>query len=166
MHPGHPPQPKEVTIRQRAQRTIALFEALKGVAALGASIGLLSLLHHDLRKMVVDLIGHFGLDPGGRYPRTLLHYADVLQDTSVRVLVSLAVAYVALRLVEAYGLWHDRIWGEWLGALSGAIYIPFEVRHLLHAPSAFAALVVAANALIVIFLAAQLWRRRAVPARV
>ncbi|OZI37017.1 hypothetical protein CAL29_00825 [Bordetella genomosp. 10] len=165
MHPGHPPQPKEVAIRRRAQRTIALFEALKGVGALAASIGLLSLLHHDLRKMVIDFIGHFGLDPGGRYPRTLLHYADVLQDTSVRLLVGLAAAYVVLRLIEAYGLWHDHVWGEWLGALSGAIYIPFEVRHLLHAPSAFAAAVVVANVLIVVFLGSQLWRRRAAPAR-
>ncbi len=166
MEAGDQPSPKEVTIRRRAQRTIALFEALKGVLALAASVGLLSLLHHDLEGMAFGLIGHFGLDPGGRYPQTLLHYADVLQDTSVRLLVSLAIAYVSVRLIEAYGLWHDRIWGEWLGALSGAIYIPFELRHLLHRPSAFSALVVVANVLIVVFLASQLWRRRAAMARV
>jgi uncharacterized membrane protein (DUF2068 family) len=160
MQAGDQPRSKAVALRQRAQRAIALFEAFKGCAALAASIGLLSLLHHDLRQLTVDLIGHFGLDPGARYPHTLLHYADVLQDTSVRLLVSLASAYVIVRLVEAYGLWHDRVWGEWLGALSGAIYIPFEVRHLLHRPSAFSALVVLANVLIVLFLATQLWRRR------
>ncbi|WP_233236248.1 DUF2127 domain-containing protein [Bordetella sp. LUAb4] len=160
MQSGHPISSRQVAIRQRAQRTIALFEAFKGLAALAASIGLLGLLHHDLRQIVIDLIGHFGLDPGGRYPHTLLHYADVLQDTSVRLLVSLAGAYVAVRLIEAYGLWHDRVWGEWLGALSGAIYIPFEVRHLVHSPSVFSALVVLANVLIVLFLASQLWRRR------
>jgi uncharacterized membrane protein (DUF2068 family) len=149
-----------VRVRRRAQRLIALFEALKGVGALAASIGLLSLLHHDLRHIAVAVIGHFGLDPGGHYPKELLHYAEILQDTNVRTLVLLAAGYVGVRLAEAYGLWHDHAWGEWLGALSGAIYIPFELRHLLHQPSAINLLVVLANAAIVAFLAHQLWRRR------
>jgi uncharacterized membrane protein (DUF2068 family) len=156
-----PVAPAEVATRRRAQRLIALFEALKGLGALAASIGLLSLLHHDLRHMVEVMIGHFGLDPGGHYPMALLHYATLLQDASVQSLVMLATAYVALRLTEAYGLWKDRAWGEWLGALSGAIYVPFEVRHLLHRPSALSAAVVLANVLIIAFLAWQLWRRRA-----
>jgi uncharacterized membrane protein (DUF2068 family) len=162
--PGTPPvPPSEVFTRRRAQRLIALFEAVKGLGALAASIGLLSLLHHDLRHMVEVLIGHFGLDPGDHYPMALLHYATLLQDTSVQSLVALAAAYVILRLTEAYGLWKDRAWGEWLGALSGAIYVPFEVRHLLHRPGVLSAVVVLANVLIVAFLAWQLWRRRAVP---
>jgi uncharacterized membrane protein (DUF2068 family) len=151
----------EVSTRQRAQRLIALFEALKGLGALAASIGLLSVLHHDLRHMVEVLIGHFGLNPGDHYPQALLQYASLLQDTSVRTLVALAAAYVILRLVEAYGLWKDLAWGEWLGALSGAIYVPFELRHMLHRPGVLSVVVVLANVLIVAFLAWQLWRRRA-----
>ncbi|ARP84959.1 DUF2127 domain-containing protein [Bordetella genomosp. 9] len=158
---ARPVSPREASARQRAQRVIALFEALKGLGALAASIGLLSLLHHDLRHIVFVIIGHFGLDPGGHYPEELLRLAALLQDTSVRTLVALAAAYVTLRLAEAYGLWRDRAWGEWLGALSGAIYVPFELRHLLHAPSALSAAVVLANVLIVAFLAWQLVRRRA-----
>ncbi|HTJ98482.1 MAG TPA: DUF2127 domain-containing protein [Bordetella sp.] len=152
-----------VSARQRAQRLIALVEAAKGLGALAASIGLLSLLHRDLRHVVSVLIGHFGLNPGDHYPEVLLQYATMVQDTSVRTLVALASAYVILRLAEAYGLWHDRSWGEWLGALSGAIYVPFEVRHLLHRPGALAAAVVLFNVAIVAFLAWQLWRRRRPP---
>lgn len=147
-------------MRRHAQRLIGLFEALKGLGALAASIGLLSLLHHDLRHMTEELIGHFGLDPGGHYPSALLHYAEILQDTNVRTLVMLAGGYVGMRLIEAYGLWRDRVWGAWLGALSGALYIPFELRHLVHKPTLFNVLVVVANILIVAFLAYQLWRRR------
>ncbi|OZI25899.1 hypothetical protein CAL26_00595 [Bordetella genomosp. 9] len=149
-----------VTARQRAQRAIAMVEAAKGVGALAASIGLLSLLHHDLRHIVIVLIGHFNLNPDARYPSELLHYASILQDTSLRTLVGLAGGYVTLRLIEAYGLWRDRAWGEWLGALSGAIYIPLEVRHLLHRPSVLAAGVLLFNIAIVAFLAWQLWHRR------
>ena len=83
--PGQPGHAAAVA-RRRAQRLIALFEASKGIVALAASIGLLSLLHHDLREMAETAIGRFGLDAGSHYPKALLHYAEVLQDTSVRTL--------------------------------------------------------------------------------
>jgi uncharacterized membrane protein (DUF2068 family) len=146
--------------RRRALRTIAVFEAVKGVAALAASLGFVGLLHHDLRRFVAELIGHFGLDPGGRYPALLLRYADTLADANLRWLLLLAAGYVVLRLAEAYGLWHQRSWGQWLGALSGGLYIPFEVRHQLYAPSLVGAVVLVGNLLVVAYLALLVWRER------
>ena len=43
----------------------------------------------------------------------------------------LGCAYIAVRWVEAWGLWHDKIWGEWFGALTSGIYIPLEIRHIM-----------------------------------
>jgi len=149
---------------RRALRTIAIFEAFKGAAALAASLGFFSLLHHDLHRLAVALIGHFGLDPGDHYPAIVLRYADALADANLRNLVLLATGYVALRFTEAYGLWRERRWGEWLGALSGALYVPFELRHLLHSPTWESALVLAGNLAIVAYLAWQL-RRGSVAAR-
>ena len=145
---------------RRALRTIALFEAAKGVAALAAIVGVLRLVHHDVRHLALELIGRFGLSPETRYPSILLHYADLLPGANVRALLYMASAYILLRMLEAYGLWNDRSWGEWLAALSGAIYIPFEVRHLLHRPSVIGALVLGANVAIVGFLVFRLWRRK------
>lgn len=153
---------KHLDLKRRALHVIAVFEAIKGIAALAATIGLLDLLHHDVRHLALELIGHFGLHPDARYPSILLHYADLIPGADVRSLVILAFGYILLRLAEAYGLWNDRSWGEWLGALSGGLYIPFEVRHLAHQPSAINAAVLAGNILVVAFLAHQLWRRRMV----
>lgn len=155
--PGHPDHP---VARRRTLRAIAIFEAFKGVGALAASIGLLSLLHHDLHHLVVELIGHFGLDPGGHYPSIVIHYADVVANTSLRSLLLLAVGYVTVRLAEAYGLWYERTWGEWLGALSGGLYVPFEFRHLQHHPNWTNAAVLGFNVLVVAYLGWQLWSRR------
>jgi uncharacterized membrane protein (DUF2068 family) len=146
--------------RSRALRTIAAFEALKGVTAAVASLGLLDLLHHDIRHIAVALIDRIGLDPGAHYPAELLHYVDVLKDANLRSLMLAASAYVLVRLCEAYGLWRQRVWGEWLGALSGALYVPFEVRHLLHRPTLTNSVVLAINLAVVAFLARQLWLRR------
>ena len=146
--------------QRRALRAIAVFEAIKGMAALAAIVGILDLMHHDVRHLAIALIGRFGLNPDARYPSILLHYADLLPGANVRLLLFLASGYILLRLLEAYGLWHDRAWGEWLGALSGGLYIPFEIRHLAHQLSAINALVLAGNAVTVGFLAFQLWSRR------
>ncbi len=146
--------------RRRALRTIAVFEAAKGGIALAASLGLLSLLRQDLHQLAVTLIEHFGLRPDERYPSIILHYADVLADTNRLTLVLLASGYVVLRFCEAYGLWYQRSWGEWLGALSGALYVPFELWHLTNRPSAAGAVVLLSNLVIVGYLASLVWRRR------
>jgi uncharacterized membrane protein (DUF2068 family) len=145
---------------RRTLHAIAVFEAIKGVTAFAALIGVLDLMHHDARHLAIELIGRFGLNPDARYPSILLHYADILPDANVRLLVFLAAGYILVRLLEGYGLWNDRAWGEWIGALSGGLYIPFEISHLVHRPSAISAVVLAGNVIVVGFLVFQLWRRR------
>ncbi|RZJ06086.1 MAG: DUF2127 domain-containing protein [Haliea sp.] len=146
--------------RQQALRAIAVFEALKGVAALIAAIGLLGLLHHDLHRLALALLWHFHLDPAAPYPEALLHYADVLSHIDLRTLAPVALAYIGLRFLEAWGLWRQKVWAEWLGALSGAVYVPLELAHFRHSPGVINAAVLAANLVMVAFLAYQLWRRR------
>ena len=146
--------------QQRAREAIALFEGAKGLAALASGAGLLSLLHNDIRHLALELIGHFGLDPHQHFPELLLHYVDLVNGTPVRTLMLLILAYVAIRMAEAYGLWRDRAWGEWLGALSGSLYIPFELHHLWFRPGWINLAVVLINIGTVVFLVWQLWQRR------
>ncbi len=144
---------------RRALHMIAAFEAIKGMAAFAAVLGVVDLMHHDVRHLAIELIGHFHLNPDARFPSVFLHYADLLPGTDLRMLLLLASGYIVVRLLESYGLWNDRAWGEWLGALSGALYIPFEVGHLIHRPSLITGSVLASNVLLVGFLAFRLWRR-------
>lgn len=39
-----------------------------------------------------------------------------------------------MRLVEAYGLWHSKVWAEWLAALSGEVFAPIESFELSVSP--------------------------------
>lgn len=141
-----------------ALRTIAGFEAAKGALALLAGAGLLGVLHRDLHQFAVALIGHVGLSPGQRYPALLLSQVDVWAHQDLRLLVLAVGAYAALRFTEAWGLWRGRAWGEWLGALSGGLYIPFELWHWAHRPTWLASAVVVFNAAVVAYLG---WRLRA-----
>ena len=151
------PFPKAAT--RRTLRAIAAFEAIKGIAAFAAVVGVLDLMHHDVRHLAIELIGFFHLNPGARYPSILLHYADLLPGADIGLITMLAVAYISIRLLESYGLWNDRAWGELLGTLSGGIYVPFEFIHLIHSPSLITGVVLSGNLFLVGFLTAQLWRR-------
>ena len=113
-----------------AVRTMALFEAAKGVAVLLGLAGLLRLMHHDLHRLALELIGHFGRSPTDHYPALLVQAVDKLNATPVHTLVLLGGAYALVRFVEAWGLWQDRAWGEWCGVAASGLYIPVEIRHI------------------------------------
>lgn len=111
-------------------RTVALFEAAKGAIVLLAGIGVLSLIHHDAQRLAEQLVGHLHLNPAKRYPRIFIDAAANLTDARLWVLATLAAAYALVRFVEAHGLWRERRWAEWFAAVSGGIYIPFELYEL------------------------------------
>ena len=156
-------------VHTRAQagtlRVIALMEAVKGFIVFGAGFGLLSLLHHDVRQVAVDLVTRLHIDPDRHFAGVFLNAAATLTDARLWGVAALALAYSALRWVEAYGLWLDRRWASWLGAAGGAIYIPVEVYEIWHKPSAIKAATLTFNVAVVIYL---LWslRQREAPAAV
>ena len=145
---------------QTPLKWIAAFEAIKGLAALASALGWLGLLHHDIRHLALELIGHFDLDPTSHYPALLLHYVELVNAIPVGTILLVAIAYALTRWVEACGLWANRAWGEWLGALSGAIYVPFEVRHIVHGAGWQSVAVLLFNVVVVAYLALRLWGRR------
>lgn len=131
----------------------------KGFVALLAMLGVLQLLHEDLHRFAFEWLLRFRIDPAGRVSHGLLAAADDLQTIPQMALIALGSLYSFTRFVEAWGLWHCRPWGEWLGALSGGVYVPFEVLHLARHPSLAGALIVLFNLSLVGYLAARIRRR-------
>jgi uncharacterized membrane protein (DUF2068 family) len=81
-----------------------------------------------------------------------LKTAGRLSDSKVWVVVTVACAYSGLRFVEAYGLWRARAWAEWIALISGALYLPFEIRLLMHRVSLLHAGFLVVNVAIVLFM--------------
>jgi len=144
----------------RALHAIAIFEGIKGIAAIAAGFGLISLAHHDVRAIAYALIGHFHLDPDAHYPRLLLDETTLLSHTNLRQVLLVAWAYAAIRLAEGYGLWKDRKWAEWLAAISGTVYLPIELSHLVANTSVINATVLIGNISVVAYMVFRLLRRR------
>lgn len=143
---------------RRAMQAVASMEAIKGLIVLGAGFGLLTLLHRDVARIAVSLVTRLHIDPSEHYAGVFLNAADHVTDARLWFGAGLAALYSALRLAEGYGLWFERRWGEWLGVLSGGIYVPVEVYELWHKPSGVKAATLTLNIAVVAYL---VWRLRA-----
>lgn len=138
-----------------ALKTVAVYEAVKGVLVLLLGSGVISLLHlhSNVQALALQLIEHYHLNPTSRFPRIFIDTVAKLNDRRLWMLAGFAFIYVVLRFVEAYGLWKARAWAEWLTALSSAIYIPFEVVELVQHASWLGAATLVLNLAIVGFMA-------------
>lgn len=144
-------------------RTIALLEAAKAALVLAAGLGLLGLVHRDVHALAAECIEQLHLNPARKYPRIFLDAASKLTDANLWMLAAMALAYAALRGAEAYGLWRDRRWAEWLGAVSGAIYLPVELYELWKGFSTIKFAALAVNLFIVAYLVGRLRNSRREP---
>lgn len=113
-------------------RLVASLEAFKGAIVLVAGFGLLTLLGGDATRVAEHLVARMHLNPAHHYPHIFIEAISHLDNAHLLALAALAGVYSALRFAEAYGLWRQRRWAEWLAALSGAIYVPVEIYEILH----------------------------------
>ena len=142
-------------------RAVALFEAAKGVLTLLAGFGLLTLLHRDVEAIAATVIRTLHLHPEGHYPALFLQYAEEINDARVWAVFLVGVGYALVRFTEAYGLWHERPWAEWFGALAGGIYIPFELYELYLVVSMVKVLILIINVVVVLVIAYNIQQRLA-----
>ncbi|MEZ4413718.1 MAG: DUF2127 domain-containing protein [Gemmatimonadales bacterium] len=132
---------------------IAGYEAAKGLLVLLAGTGLLLLVHRDAQALAERLVTHLHLDPAKRIPRIFLHIMTEVTPARLRWLAVGAMAYALMRFAEAYGLWRGRRWAEWMGVVTAAVYVPFEVGALIRRPGAEPLVALALNLTIVLYLA-------------
>lgn len=146
-------------------RALAAFEAGKGVLALAAVCGLLSLRHTDLHSATDALLLHHGIDPERPYTRLVIESVARATHQHVGQLVAFGLAYALIRLAEGYGLWQGKHWAEWFAVISAGLYLPFEILHFAHRPSLFNAGIIVLNLALIVYvgrlLAQQRARRRA-----
>ena len=142
-------------------RSIALFEAGKGLLALAAACGILSLRHTDLHAAAVAFLLRHGIDPETHYTRLFIESVARATNHRVGEIAAFGFAYALIRLAEGYGLWQGKHWAEWFAVISAGIYLPLEFQHFAHHATLLNASVIAFNLVIVLYLAALLNRQRA-----
>ena len=144
----------------RTLKVVALMEAVKGFIVFGAGFGLLALLHRDVRHIAESMVTRLHIAPDNHFAGIFLDAAAHVTDARLWAIAALAGAYSALRWTEAWGLWFGRRWAAWLGAASGAIYVPIEVCELWAKPGAIKFATLTTNLAVVACPLLALRRRR------
>lgn len=143
-----------------ALRSVALFEGVKGLVVLLTGFGVLTLVHRDVQAVAEQIVRHLHMNPASHLPSIFIELASRLTDTGLWALAAGAMAYSALRLAEAYGLWLDKAWASWLAVVSGGVYLPIELYEVVKKPTVIHLVVLVGNLVIVAYLAAHIWRQR------
>lgn len=111
-------------------RTVATFEALKGIAVLLIGITLL-FVHQHAEQFSENLLYYLHVDPDRRLAQIFLNAASQVNDARLWTIAVAAAAYASVRFTEAWGLWNRRIWAEWFAMLSGCLYLPWEIMKIV-----------------------------------
>src|ERR1700730_11618888 len=96
------------TNKTLALRTVAVFEAAKGLVVLVVGLGLLRLVHRNLDEFAENLIRFLHVSPAGRLSNLFVTAAGRTTNKHLWVIAAAAVLYAVVRFAEAFGLWHDR----------------------------------------------------------
>jgi len=130
-----PPEAIDTKSRRVGLRAVAAFEALKGTLVVLAGFGLLTLLHRDVGELAEHLVARLHVNPDRHLSEVFILAASKVTDAKLWAMAAAAVAYASVRFIEAYGLWHMRVWAEWFAMLSGGIYLPWEILELIERPT-------------------------------
>jgi uncharacterized membrane protein (DUF2068 family) len=141
------------TRQLRALRAVASVEFIKGLVVLLAGFGVLSLVHRDAWDVAESFLEWLHISPDAHYAQVFLNLADKVTDTKVWMVAVGAMMYSCLRFIEAYGLWKERAWAEWLALVSGAIYLPFEIYELARRPDWIRLTILLVNLAVVLYMA-------------
>jgi len=78
-------------------------------------------------KIGVDL----GIDLKTSGPARLLEGAFTAKHSTLRLIALGVLAYGALELVEGFGLWFKRRWGEYVAVVATTLFVPLEIHEII-----------------------------------
>jgi len=131
---------------------VAAFEFAKGIFVVLMGICALALVHKDAWLLAESLLALLHISTDSRSAQVFLDFADSITDARLWAAARIAFAYAALRFTEAYGLWKERTWAEWVALVSGTLLLPLEVRELLRGVTVTRCALLLGNVVVVVYM--------------
>jgi len=138
--------------QRRLLRLVAFFEFTKGIFVLLIGLSAILLVHKDAWVIAESVLALLHISTDRHSAQLFLDFADNLTDARLWAAAWLAFIYSALRFTEAYGLWKQRTWAEWVAFGSGTLLIPLEVRELMRGITIFRSAVLVGNLAIMFYM--------------
>jgi uncharacterized membrane protein (DUF2068 family) len=138
--------------QRRVLRAVAGFEFFKGIFVVIMGICALVLVQNDTSLIAEKILALLHISPDRHSAQVFLDFADSVTDARLWAAARIAFAYAALRFTEAYGLWHERTWAEWVAFLSGTLLLPWEIRELFRGLAFWRCALLIGNLAVVCFM--------------
>jgi uncharacterized membrane protein (DUF2068 family) len=132
-------------------RAVAILEATKGILVVALAIAIIALRGH-LEDYTEDLLYHLHIDFDRRFAHVMLDAASKLTGTRMLTIGLISSAYATVRFIEAWGLWHRRVWAEWFALVSGTMYLPWEIMNVVERATWLHVGLLATNVAIIIYM--------------
>ena len=133
-------------------RTIAVFDVTKAAIVLLLGWGTFHLMHNHLDDLAKRVVQVLHVNPVGKLSNLFFVPTSHASDLNLWLLALGTLAYASVSATEAYGLWREREWAQWLSLLSTASYLPPEFYWMLGHPSWFKCAVFVTNIVIFLFM--------------
>jgi uncharacterized membrane protein (DUF2068 family) len=133
-------------------RAVASFEFTKGIFVLFIGLSAILLVHKDAWVIAESLLALLHISTDRHSAQVFLDFADNLTDARLWAAAQLAFTYSVLRFAEAYGLWKQRTWAEWLAFGSGTLLLPLEIRELMRGITVLRSAMFVANLAIILYM--------------
>jgi uncharacterized membrane protein (DUF2068 family) len=137
---------------ERAVRGILLVILAYGLHRFQGAQGSLQKVFQADLPLLKPLADKLGVDLQTTGPVRLLHEAFGLSSGTLGWITLGVLAYGALELLEAVGLWSMQRWGEYVATVATAIFLPLEVHELLDRVTVLRLLAFAVNLGAVVYL--------------
>lgn len=135
-------------------KCIIAWKLAKATLLLLVGFGAFALIHKDVHALAQHVVEYCGLDPTSERMEPLLAKLGRFATAAHKAEIGVgAILFAAFLLVEAWGLWHRRIWAELLTIVATTLLIPVEVYELFKHPSAGKVATIVVNVAIVLYLA-------------
>jgi len=116
---------------ERGIRGLLLVALAYGVWRFDGSRGALKKVFDSYLPALSPLANRLGIDLNETGPVHLIQQAFVAKHSTLLLVAIGVLAYGALELVEAFGLWFKKRWGEYVAVVGTSAFVPLEIHEIL-----------------------------------
>jgi len=149
--------------RDRLLPWIAAERGFRAIVLVAIGLILITHPHTDWARTITRFTKDMGMDPSDNGIQRIIAKVHNISPSRLTFYGAVAIAYGALEATEAYGLWHQRRWGEYLTVFATSILLVPEVWEIVKGPTLLKVGALVVNVAIVAYLVVRL--RRASAAR-
>ena len=115
----------------RGVRGFLLLALAYGVWRFDGSRGALKRVFNSDLPALEPVAYKFGVDIEESAPVRLIQQAFTARHSTLLLVALGVLAYGILELVEAYGLWFKKRWGEYVAVVATALFVPLEIHEII-----------------------------------